>query len=125
MISATITLPRISCYAYHGVGAQERSVGQLFWVSLRLWLDVEAVVRSDKLADTVDYTQIEALVRSQLQVSWVQLLETLAHRVACSIMHEFQKVKKVRIRITKPMARFEKQAQCATVQFSLKRSDLS
>lgn len=67
---------------HHGVFEHERREGQTFVVDLALTTDTAAAARSDDLADTVDYGSLADEVRVVVEGEPVDLIETLAHRVA-------------------------------------------
>ena len=72
----------IEVTAHHGVFDFERSQGQLFRVDLVLGVDTRAAAASDDLADTVDYGQLTKEVVRAVHAEPVNLIETVAERVA-------------------------------------------
>ena len=124
MIEISISLPNVVRYAYHGTEAREQAVGQPFAADVKLWLQAEKAVRSDKLQDTIDYTKLHEKICDELQGPPVQLLEPLAYRIATHIMQDFTKVEKVRVRLSKPSARLRHLPQCAVVELLICRSSL-
>ena len=88
-------------YAYHGVLAHEREVGQLFEVTLRLRLNLLPSAQSDELTDTVNYAEVHALTAAEMQVP-SQLLEHVAYRIAQQIFETFSVVSEVKITVCKP-----------------------
>jgi dihydroneopterin aldolase len=71
---------------YHGVLAEERRDGQLFGVDVAVETDVSAAASSDDLADTVDYSALARQVETIVAGEPVDLLETLAVRIADSCL---------------------------------------
>ena len=67
---------------YHGVFEHERREGQEFRVDVVLEVDMRAAATSDDLADTVDYGAISTDVHAIITGEPVDLIETLATRVA-------------------------------------------
>jgi dihydroneopterin aldolase len=67
---------------HHGVFEHERREGQPFVVDLALATDTTAAARSDDLADTVDYGVLADEVRAVVEGEPVDLIETLADRIA-------------------------------------------
>jgi 7,8-dihydroneopterin aldolase/epimerase/oxygenase len=66
----------------HGVLAAERELGQEFVVDLVLHLDTRPAARSDDLSRTVDYGRLAERVAAVVAGEPVDLLETLAQRIA-------------------------------------------
>jgi dihydroneopterin aldolase len=72
----------IEAYGHHGVFDFERREGQIFRVDLVLGLDTRPAARSDDLQDTVDYGTLVAAVKKAVENDPVDLIETLAQRIA-------------------------------------------
>ncbi len=58
MNNSFITIKDLRVYARHGVGAQEFLVGNEFSVDLRLAYDASAAMRSDDVADALNYAEV-------------------------------------------------------------------
>ena len=74
--------PGIECFGHHGVFDFERRDGQIFVVDLVLGLDTRPAAASDDLRDTVDYGSLVAAVKAAVETDPVDLIETLAQRIA-------------------------------------------
>ena len=72
----------IECYGHHGVFEFERREGQIFVVDLTLGVDTTTAAASDDLRDTVDYGSLVASVKAAVERDPVDLIETLAQRIA-------------------------------------------
>ena len=72
----------IRCYGHHGVFEFERREGQTFVIDLALGVDTTAAAASDDLRDTVDYGSLVASVKAAVEKDPVDLIETLAQRIA-------------------------------------------
>jgi dihydroneopterin aldolase len=72
----------IECYGHHGVFDFERREGQTFLVDLALGIDTAPAAASDDLQDTVDYGSLVASVKAAVEKDPVDLIETLAQRIA-------------------------------------------
>lgn len=96
-----ITIRGLRARGFHGVFPEERRDGQDFVVDLRLGLVVET--GTDDLADTVDYSRVSAEVVEIIQGEPVNLVETLAGRIAehC-LTHDLVQV--VQVTVHKPEA---------------------
>jgi dihydroneopterin aldolase len=72
----------IEAIGHHGVFDFEKRDGQVFKVDLALGLDTRPAARSDDLHDTVDYGSLVAAVKTAIEHDPVDLIETLAERIA-------------------------------------------
>jgi dihydroneopterin aldolase len=88
---------------FHGATAEEQETGQPFLFDV--WLVAhDAGVRSDRLADTIDYTQVVACIREISDAHRFNLIEALAAAVADALVERFD-VSRVRVRVRKPKVR--------------------
>ncbi len=98
--ASNIYLDDMRFYAYHGVMEQERRVGGEYSVSLTVEADLSDAVRTDAVADTVNYAALYALVEHEMAVP-SQLLEYVAGRIAQRAMEEFDRITAVIVKVTK------------------------
>jgi len=87
----------------HGVLAAERAEGQPFLVDVDLGLDTRLAADTDQLRDTVDYAHIAARVVALVEGEPVNLIETLAERIAAECLAQ-PTVQAVEITVHKPAA---------------------
>ena len=73
-----IQLDSLRFYAYHGVGEQERRVGNEYVVSLRLAVDLRRAMQTDDVADTLDYAALCAAAQRLAAARPWRLLESYA-----------------------------------------------
>lgn len=104
---------------FHGVLEHERREGQVFRVDLTLGLDTAPAAASDDLRDTVDYGTLSSKVRDIVAGPAVDLIETLAHRVAAECLRQ-SAVQWVEVTVHKPDAPIE--AAFADVALTIRRS---
>lgn len=98
-----ITLRGLRAHAYHGVYAFERERGQLFTVDAVLELDTAPAAAADDLALTVNYADLAQRLHGVLAGEPVDLLETLAQRLADVCLAD-PLVQAVEIAVHKPEA---------------------
>ena len=77
-----ITVRGISAHAHHGVYDWEREKGQTFSVDVVLELDTRPAAAGDDLDRTVNYAELAQGLHGILTGEPVDLLETLAQRMA-------------------------------------------
>jgi len=93
----------VECFAHHGVFEFERREGQVFVIDLVLGLDTAPAAASDDLRDTVDYGSLVAQVKASVESDPVDLIETLAQRIA-DVCLLGSRVEWVRVTVHKPDA---------------------
>jgi dihydroneopterin aldolase len=84
----------------HGVRPAEREQAQDFTVDVELDVDLAQPGRSDRVEDTVDYRRVHAIVKEVIEGKSVQLIETLADRIAVRVL-DLDRVVAVSVRIAK------------------------
>ena len=77
-----ISIRGLSAHAHHGVYDWERERGQTFRVDAVLELDTGPAASSDDLEKTVNYAELAQRLHAVLTGEPVDLLETLAQRLA-------------------------------------------
>ena len=88
---------------HHGVFESERRDGQDFMVDLELGIDSTTAAATDDLRDTVDYGTLVDEVRVAVEDDPVDLIETLAQRLADVVLLD-PGVEWVEITLHKPNA---------------------
>jgi dihydroneopterin aldolase len=102
-MSDQLAVRGIEVHAHHGVFDFERRDGQTFLIDLLLDLDTRAAAATDDLAETVDYGALVADVVAAVEKDPVDLIETLAQRVADVCLGHAQ-VASVQVTVHKPHA---------------------
>jgi len=95
-----IRLHNMTFYGYHGISAAERQTGRRFEVDVELVVDMDKPAKTDKLKDTVNYTQVYRTVEELVEQNSFALLETIAVRLANQILVKF-KTQEVTVRVRK------------------------
>ena len=93
----------IECYGHHGVFDFEKREGQVFVIDLVLGIDTAPAAASDDLRDTVDYGSLVASVKAAVEKDPVDLIETLAQRIA-DVCLLGDRVEWARVTVHKPNA---------------------
>ena len=98
-----IDLTGIEVYAKHGVLDQEQEKAQVFRVDVSAYTDLSVPGETDDLSDALDYSTLALEVREVVGSESHRLIETVAGRVADTILAHPQVVRAV-ITIHKPNA---------------------
>jgi dihydroneopterin aldolase len=101
-----ITVTGIEARGYHGVFEIERRDGQTFRVDVVLGVDTSAAAASDDLRATVDYGALVLRVKRAVESDPVNLIETLAQRVADECLAD-ERVEWAEVTLHKPEAPIE------------------
>jgi dihydroneopterin aldolase len=99
----SIEIKDIRCYGYVGFFPEEQKLGQWFSVDLTLWMDLSIPGESDRLEDTLNYAEVVNCTKTLIKNAQFDLIEKLAAAIA-NAMLDFEKVQKVRVRLSKPNA---------------------
>lgn len=98
-----IVLSGLTVFGRHGVFEHERRDGQEFTIDLRLRLSLEQAAASDDVTDTVHYGELAEKVAAVVAGEPVNLIETLAERIA-AVGLEDRRVQDVVVTVHKPHA---------------------
>lgn len=99
----SIELDRLRIRAFHGVGAQERSVGNMFEVSVHMRVNgaLDGACR-DELARTVNYADVIQAVKEEMSQP-SRLIENVCVRVVRRIQADFPQVEGGSVTVAKLM----------------------
>jgi dihydroneopterin aldolase len=102
-MSDVIRITGIRAEGFHGVYPRERERGQEFVVDVSLHTETSPAAHTDDLAHTVDYAAVAADVVTLITGEPVNLIETLAERIARRVLaRDF--VTSVDVTVHKPQA---------------------
>lgn len=102
-----ILLEGMVFHGRHGTLPAERELGQPFVVDIELRLDLQPAGLSDDLTQTVDYSEVHRQAKKIVEGTPVSLTETLAERIADTVLGDFPTVDTVRIKVDKPYVRLD------------------
>ncbi|MEZ3466670.1 dihydroneopterin aldolase [Muribaculum intestinale] len=100
MNDLTVEVNGLRLFARHGVGEQERKVGNLFEVTVHLRYPADGAIADDRLEDTLNYAEAVAVVREVMTVP-SQLLEHVAGRLRTALTRRFPLIAGGMIRVAK------------------------
>ena len=100
----------------------ERRVRQTVVVDLEIPVDCRNAALTDEVADTVDYKKVAKRILAFIEASEYKLVETLAQRLALTLLEEFG-LEWVRLSINKPGA--IRNSRDVGVSIERSRADLS
>ncbi|MBB5047785.1 dihydroneopterin aldolase [Rhodopseudomonas rhenobacensis] len=100
----TIFIKGLVIHARHGVMEHETEVGQRFVIDLDLTADLRESSRTDRLSDTVSYSNVVASATAAFKTTNYRLLERAAGAVADAILDAFPRITAVKVTVHKPHA---------------------
>ena len=99
-----IVLKGMSFYGYHGVNLDERSTGQKFIVDVTVECSLIKPSESDKVEDTVNYSEVFGIVKAIVEGRPHNLLESVAKNISDKILLDYD-IYSVSVTIKKPEVR--------------------
>ena len=115
-----IAVTGIEARGHHGVFEVERREGQTFRVDVVLGFDTSTAAASDDLRETVDYGELVLRVKRAVESDPVNLIETLAQRVADECLDD-ERVEWAEVTLHKPEAPIEATFTDVTVTINRSR----
>lgn len=103
-MSDAIRISRIAVFAFHGVLAEEQTLGQRFFITLDCRLPLAEAGRDDDLGKSVDYGALTERVQELAVTRIFRTLEGLAYAIADTCLAEFALLSSVTATIEKPSA---------------------
>lgn len=122
LVGDRLAVRGIAVHGHHGVFDFERREGQEFVIDVVLGVDTRGAARSDDLHDTVDYGTLVDQVRSAVANDPVDLIETLAQRVA-DVCLGHEQVADVEVTVHKPHAPIQATFEDVALTINRSRSD--
>jgi dihydroneopterin aldolase len=119
MAEFVIRLTGLKVFAHHGVLEFERQLGQEFFIDALVEITAG---ESDDLLESVSYAEVADALVANAKQNPVQLLETLAMRLANLVLGLSPRVKKVTIEVHKPNAPIDHEFEDVSVSFTAGRN---
>ena len=124
MMLYQIDLVGLKAYGFHGVAEFEKQYGQEFVVDVGLFVDASEAAADDDINKTVHYGLLADAVVADVKSNPVNLLETLALRLANLVLAFDQRVQIVNVKVHKPNAPIDHPFTDVTVALTLGRDDV-
>ncbi len=100
VMNSYIFLDNVRFFAYHGVGEQEREVGNEFIISLRLKVDITLAAETDNVAHTVSYADVYENVKAEMEIPSA-LLEHVCGRIVKRLFRTFPAIEGIELKLSK------------------------
>ena len=106
---------RMEYYGYHGVFAEERKLGQRYYIDLEMEMDLREAGEQDVLSKTVNYAEVHETVKDIVENKSFQLIEALGEVIASSLLDTYTSIYALTVKVTKPHPPFDIHFQGVTV----------
>lgn len=90
---------------YHGTLDAERDLGQPFVVDVAINVDLRPAGESDDLTKSVDYSKVHDRAKEIVEGDALDLIETVAERIAAAVLGDHPTVERVVVKVRKPHVR--------------------
>jgi dihydroneopterin aldolase/2-amino-4-hydroxy-6-hydroxymethyldihydropteridine diphosphokinase len=99
-----IFVSNLCLFGHHGVLKEEAALGQRFFFDIDCTVDLDEAVRDDDYRRTVGYEQLCDIAGRVSGATRFDLIETLADRIATTILDTYPAVSETSVTIRKPSA---------------------
>ena len=115
-----IRIEKIKVFAHHGVLDEEKKNGQDFFITIEMELNLKYAGVSDRLEKTVNYADVTLLAKETFTETIYNTIEAAAEAVVEAILSNYDIVRKVTVKVSKPHAPIE--AEFGDVNVTITRS---
>lgn len=109
-------------FANHGVLPEEKTMGQKFVISLRLYADMSEAAAADDINRAVNYAEVCAYVTEFTKTNRCRLIEAAAESIANALLIRYSMLSMVEVTLKKPWAPIGLPLDRVAVHISRKRS---
>ena len=99
-----IEIDNLVVFANHGVFDEEKTMGQRFVISLKLYTDMAEAAESDDITNSVNYGEVCEYVTEFTKTHRAKLIEKAAQDVAYALLRKYPLLNGVEVQFKKPWA---------------------
>lgn len=99
-----IEIENLQVFAYHGVYPDETKTGQHFYLSAKLYTNLNKAGNSDNLSHSTDYGEICLFMSKLMNKKTFKLIEAAAHYVVTETLLAFSAINAIALKLSKPEA---------------------
>jgi len=119
-----IRIKKATFYGYHGVRSEEQSVGGKFEADVDIYTNFEKACKDDSLHNTIDYYKVYKFLYQLALEQKYYLIETLAMKIADSLLLKFDTISKIAVRVRKNNPPLGGVVDCVEVEVIKERKEL-
>ena len=90
----------IKLYAYHGCLEEEGLIGGHYVVDVCMKTDFSLAAQSDELSQTIDYVQVNAIVKEEMAIR-SKLIEHVGQRIVTRLLSSVNGIAGLRVKVVK------------------------
>lgn len=120
----TLKVKGIKTYCYHGCMPQEELIGGWYETNVEAEVEMEGAVRTDKISETADYTEINNIVRNEMSIR-SELVEHVTGRIASALLRQIARIREVQVTVSKLNPPVEGEVERFSISIKMKRTELS
>nr|AFK38924.1 unknown [Medicago truncatula] len=120
-----LILKGLTFFGFHGAIKEENTLGQKFVVDIDAWMDLKPAGISDHLSHTFSYVEIYLIAKEVIEGPALNLLESVAQKIAISTLTIHKEISAVRVKIGKPHVAIQGPVDYLGVEILRRRSDLA
>ena len=95
-----VQLKSVEFFAFHGVQAEERKVGNRYIVNICAKGDLKLAATDDNLHGTIDYSILYAIAKKVMEQP-TKLLEHLAFKIAQNALDQIDLIQSIEVKVAK------------------------
>ena len=99
--TAKIIIHDLVVNACHGVNEEEKTQKQPFSISVEIVTDIGEAVKNDDITQTVSYSAVCKQIKTVVESTTYNLIETLADTLACSIACKYYNITSLKVLLKK------------------------
>lgn len=111
-----ILLENIEFYSNHGVLEQEKLVGNIFIINLKIGVDTSLAAKTDDILHTVNYAEVYGIIEHEMSIP-SKLIEHVAGRIINKLRHKFPQIEDIELKLSKRNPPIGGQVEYASVIF--------
>lgn len=104
MNSDFIMIDDLVIFANHGVLPEEKTMGQKFVVSMKLFMDMREAAAADDINKAVNYAEVCSFVTEFTKANRSKLIESAAQNIAEALLIKYPTISGIEITLKKPWA---------------------
>jgi dihydroneopterin aldolase len=103
---------------------EEEKIGGWYETDVEADTEMDAAIRSDNLSETVDYGEINEIVRDEMDLR-SKLVEHVAGRIASALLRKIPRIKEVLVTVSKLNPPVEGEVTRFSVSIKMNRTQLT
>ena len=116
-----IEIKNLIVFANHGVMPEEKTMGQKFVISMKLYNDMSQAAKTDDINKAVNYAEVCSFVTEFTKQNRCKLIEAAAENIANALLVCYPTLSRVDITLKKPWAPIGLPLDSVAVELSRKR----